>query len=85
MWRAFQSTHLNGGEYNSDTRVLTIQFVNGSVYQYRGVEPTTADTLFQSSSPGSYFHDRIRNNANYSGVQVAQGTTKTGRKSQRRF
>jgi hypothetical protein len=84
-WRAFQSRHLNGGEYDPETRILTIQFVNGAVWQYGPVEPAKADILFQTGSPGTFFHDQIRNNANYRAVQVAEGATKTGRRSARRF
>jgi hypothetical protein len=82
-WRVFQSHHLNGGDYDPQTKTLTIQFVNGAVHNYHGVPQTIADTLFQSSSPGSYFHAKIR--GKYSERQMAQGVTKSGRRSQRRF
>lgn len=80
-WRALQSGHLNGGEYDSETSVLTIQFVNGAAYQYSNVPQTVADTLFQMSSPGTYFHDRIR--GKYPERKIQDGLTPRGRRSRR--
>lgn len=80
-WRVLQSGHLNGADYDPDAQILWIQFTNGAVYRYHGVPPSVADTLFQSGSPGSYFHSKIR--GNYSEVKAVDGTTKSGRRSQR--
>jgi len=79
--RALQSSHLNGMEYDPDARVLTIQFVNGALYSYSGVPPTVADTMSQTSSPGSYFHDKIK--GRYAETKLVDGTTRSGRKSTR--
>jgi hypothetical protein len=75
-WRALQSQHLNGADYDPHSRTLAIQFTNGSVYRYAGVAPTTADTLFQSGSPGSYFHSKIK--GLYPEQKVREGQTKAG-------
>lgn len=82
-FRALQSRHMYGADYDTDAQALTIQFVNGAVHRYLNVPQTTADTLFQVSSPGTYFHDKIR--GNYREFQVASGSTKSGRRSRRRF
>jgi hypothetical protein len=82
-WRALQSTHLNGGDYDPDTQTLMLQFVNGAVYRYTGVPQHKADTLFQSSSPGGYFHDHIR--GQYTEVKIGEGSTRTGRRSTRKY
>lgn len=82
-WRAFQSRHLNGGDYDPNTQTLTIQFVNGAIHTYHGVGPTEADTLFQTSSPGTYFHAKIR--GKYRERKIAEGTTKSGRRSRKQF
>ena len=82
-WRALQSTHLAGADYDEETAQLTIQFVNGAVYRYSNVPQTSADVLFQSSSPGSYFHDKIR--GNYGEMKILDGMTKSGRRSRRRW
>jgi hypothetical protein len=81
-WRALQSHHLNGGDYDPATGMLSIQFTNGAVYNYAGVPQTTADTFFQTGSPGSYFHDKIK--GKFPEAKVADGTTKSGRRSTRR-
>jgi KTSC domain len=78
-WRALQSKHLNGAAYDPDRQSLTIQFVNGAVYNYGSVPPTVADTLFQAGSPGSYFHDKIK--GRYPETKLADGATKKGRRS----
>jgi len=80
-WRAFQSRHLNGGDYDPETRILTIQFVNGAIYRYAGVPQTVADTLFQSGSSRDYFNDRIKGVYPY--AKVADGMTRSGRPSRR--
>jgi hypothetical protein len=82
-WRGLQSRHLNAGDYDPEQQTLSIQFVNGAVYQYRNVSQTVADTLFQTGSPGSYFHDKIR--GNYPESKVLDGQTKKGRRSSNSF
>lgn len=83
-WRALQSRHLNGADYDPESGILWIQFVNGAVYRYGpGVPQTTVDSLHQSSSAGSYFHDKIK--GQYSEMKVADGRTKSGGKSSRRY
>ena len=79
-WQAFQSRHLNGGDYDPDTRVLTIQFVNGAVYNYYEVPQTVADILFQTSSSQDYFNDKIKGVYVYR--KMADGASqRTGRRS----
>ena len=82
-WRALQSGHMNGADYDPDMKMLLIQFTNGAVYQYGGVSPDVADTLFQVSSPGQYFHDKIK--GIYPERKILDGQTKSGRRSQRRY
>ena len=82
-WKQLQSRHLNGARYDPLSQTLHIQFVNGAIHAYQGVPQTIADSLFQISSPGSYFHAKIRDR--YPEVKVAAGATKSGRKSRRRF
>ena len=79
---AFQSRHLLNGAYDVDTQTLEVQFYNGAVYRYYGVPPTVADNLRQTGSSRDYFNDKIRNGP-YRYVQVAEGTTKSGRRSVR--
>jgi hypothetical protein len=82
-WRGLQSRHLNAGDYDPEAQTLAIQFVNGAVYAYSRVPQTVADTLFQTGSPGSYFHDKIR--GSYPETKMVSGTTKSGRRSTNTF
>jgi KTSC domain len=79
----FQSRHLNQAEYDPASQVLTIQFVNGALYQYHGVPRTKADILFQTGSSQDYFNDSIK--GVYRFTRLSAGRTKTGRRSTRRI
>ena len=59
-----QSNHIEAFDYDDQNRRLIIQFTNGSVYSYSGVDPNTYYALSQSGSPGSYFHSKIKGNFN---------------------
>lgn len=87
MWRAFQSQHLNGIEYDDNTiseQYVTVQFNNGAVYRTaRPLPRTELDNWLQSGSPGSYFHSKIKDT--YGMMKIVDGTTKTGRRSGRRY
>jgi hypothetical protein len=60
-----QSSHLQSYDYDPDTETLTIQFVNGSIYQYSGVPATEYWNMQQSGGSGSYFVAKIRNSYPY--------------------
>jgi hypothetical protein len=55
-----QSSHIQAHDYDPANRVLMIQFTNGAIYHYQAVSQTTYDSFSQSSSPGEYFHSKIR-------------------------
>jgi len=82
-WRALQSNHMLGAEYDEELGILSIRFVNGALYRYAQVPATVADSLFQVPSPGTYFHDKIK--GVYPESKVVDGVTKRGRRSVRRF
>jgi lysyl-tRNA synthetase class 2 len=58
--RIAQSSHIQAHDYDHEGKVLTIQFTNGAIYNYHGVDPNTYYAFNQSSSPGSYFHSKIK-------------------------
>ena len=83
-WLALQSGHMNGMDYDETTGMLTIQFINGAVYRSSSAVPQTiADTLMQVSSPGAYYHDKIKDD--YGMVKIMDGATKSGRRSRKRY
>lgn len=56
----YTSSCLASFEYNAATEVLVIRFTNGSVYEYVGVDATTAMGLGSATSPGMYYNYRIK-------------------------
>ena len=55
------SSNLQCVGYDETTRTLTIEFRNGSVYEYADVPPEVHDELMHAESHGKYFHRQIRN------------------------
>lgn len=68
MQRVLQSHHLQSFDYDPLTKSLDITFVNGKVYRYRGVSELEVFNLTRTTSPGRYFHARIK--GNYQGEQL---------------
>jgi hypothetical protein len=60
MGKVAQSSHLQRYEYDPNSQVLTIQFVNGAIYQYSGVPITEFYNMAQSGGAGGYFWSKIR-------------------------
>lgn len=60
-FQAVASSTISGVNYNNKTSVLTIEFKNGSKYEYRGVPEDDYEGLMSASSAGSFFHDNIKN------------------------
>lgn len=56
-----QSSHLQSYQYDPDSQVLTVEFVNGAIYQYSGVPHTEYWNLAQNGGSGVYFASKIRN------------------------
>ena len=69
-----QSSHLQNYEYDPDTQVLTIQFVNGSIYRYDGVPATEFYNMAQSGGAGTYFCAKIKNR--YPTTKITDGPRK---------
>lgn len=46
--------------YDASRRVLEIEFLNGSVYQYSSVPESLYNGLMNASSHGSYFDSHIK-------------------------
>jgi hypothetical protein len=55
-----QSSHLQSYDYDPNTQTMTIQFVNGAIYQYAGVPITEFYNMAQSGGAGTYFWTKIR-------------------------
>jgi hypothetical protein len=54
------STMANAIGYDKDKEILQIEFKNGSVYQYSGVDEHTWEDFYYSDSIGSFFNEEIK-------------------------
>lgn len=54
------STNLSAVGYDSETKILTIEFNDGGLYEYYDVPQNVFDGLMSDSSKGSFFHRFIR-------------------------
>lgn len=55
-----QSSNLAAIDYNPDLQTLTVQFHNGSTYEYQNVEPETYEAMRANPDPGKYFAQIIK-------------------------
>lgn len=55
-----RSSNLRSVGYDPASKVLEIEFQDGSVYQYSGVPATEHSGLMAAPSKGSYFHQHIK-------------------------
>ncbi|HDD44782.1 MAG TPA: KTSC domain-containing protein [Candidatus Desulfofervidus auxilii] len=55
------SSNLKSVGYDVNTKILEIEFQNGSVYQYYEVPLNIYEGLMKAPSHGKFFHARIRN------------------------
>ena len=54
--------------YDTQNRVLEVEFKDGSVYQYTNVPPSEYEGIMASSSHGSYLNDHIKPNYPYTKI-----------------
>lgn len=55
-----RSSNIAAAGYDVETKVLDIEFNNGSRYSYDDVSKDVADGLFSASSAGQYFANNIK-------------------------
>ena len=46
--------------YDTDTKILEIEFQTGLVYQYAGVPPKVYSDFIHSEEMGKYFSEKVR-------------------------
>lgn len=57
--KRLNASNLRSAGYDTRSRVLEIEFSNGSINQYTGVSEEIYRRLMNAPSPGSYFRDEI--------------------------
>ncbi|WP_349255605.1 KTSC domain-containing protein [Paenibacillus sp.] len=58
--------------YDRSTETLYIQFLNGSLYEYRHVPVTEHEQLMKANSKGTYFNTHIRDLNRYPFNRIRQ-------------
>lgn len=62
------SSNVEAIGYDSDTQILRIWYLNGSVYDYLNVTPMEFDSLKNAPSVGSYIARSIKGSYSYQKV-----------------
>ena len=62
------SSNVEAVGYDEDTQTLRVWFLNGSVYDYKGVSLMEYDGLKNAPSIGSYLHKNIKGQYSYEKV-----------------
>ncbi len=47
-------------DYDAETKILRVEFTNGSIYQYHDVPKSVYEELEKAPSKGQYFNAEIR-------------------------
>ena len=55
-----RSSNIKSIGYDEETKVLEVEFHDGSVYQYYSVPASVHQGLMAAASHGNYFHKHIR-------------------------
>ena len=63
-----QSSNLSAVGYDPATEILEVEFLNGSIYEYKNVPQIVYDQFMSASSLGSYFNREISRNFPFSKI-----------------
>jgi hypothetical protein len=55
------SSNLHSVGYDTNTRVLEVEFNSGGIYRYSGVPDYIYENLMRANSKGTYFDEIIKN------------------------
>jgi KTSC domain len=68
--KPLRSGKLRAAGYDESSRTMEIEFVNGDVFEYKGVSRELFRQLMASPSPSSFFEDKI--DEQFSGRRLAK-------------
>lgn len=63
-----KSSNIHSVGYDSTHKVLQVEFLNGSIYQYYNVPENVYNELMQASSKGKYFNSKVSFSYKYESV-----------------
>jgi hypothetical protein len=55
-----RSSNIQSIGYDSDAKILEVEFHGGGIYKYSNVPETIFQGFMRAHSKGTYLHDRIR-------------------------
>jgi hypothetical protein len=58
--RPVGSSNLRSVGYDSESRILEVEFHQGGIYQYFGVPAHVYSSLMRAASHGSYLHSHVK-------------------------
>ncbi len=64
-WVKTASSNINQVKYDTNTRVLSIEYFNNAIYDYENVPPEVYAELLASDSIGSYVARNIKDQYDY--------------------
>lgn len=64
-----KSSNIRKARYRPMEEVLTVEFKNGGIYEYRGVPSHVVYDFALNDSVGSYFYHHIRSNYQFEQVE----------------
>lgn len=59
-YRALQSSHVSGYDYDEKSRTMRVEFADGSMWDYLDVPKSVADGIVLATSAGTYMHKVIK-------------------------
>lgn len=63
------SSNVQSVGYDNDSNIVYVNFINGSIYVYKGVPDQEFDNLLNAPSVGSYLHRNFKNVYPYERIQ----------------
>jgi hypothetical protein len=67
--QAVKSSNIKSVGYDAEAQALEVEFNNGSLFQYEGVEPREYVAMLNSESVGKFLNTAIKPNHNVSKVE----------------
>ena len=68
-WVRVKSSNVAGIAYHRKNKNMYVEFLNGAVYEYKGVAVDTARAMFNSGSMGKFVHRRLKGKYPFSRIK----------------
>ena len=58
--KPLSSSNIRGIDYDAESKTLTVHFISGSAYKYKGVPQDVAEDFENAGSPGQFFAANVK-------------------------